>query len=451
MKAPISFFIGLALACTGLTACQSKYESLDKENIRALLEGPTLSDCCPSSCANCSLTPPLAFPEAEGFGKYTWGGRGGKVYIVDNLNDSGPGSLREAVEASGARIVVFRTDGVIHLESPLRIVNDSITIAGQTAPGDGICLTDCPLSISASEVIVRYIRCRLGDKNARDADALTGGRYGQKNVILDHISVSWSIDECLSIYKTENLTVQWCLIANSLNHSKHTKGSHGFGGIWGGYNATFHHNLLANHSSRNPRFSSVEGTKNVDYRNNVVYNWGYKAAYGGGRYGEINFVDNYYKAGPATTSTERFLSVSDDGTSRYYVSGNFVEGQEEITENNRLGVGGKNPDEAVVDTPFPTMPVKTHPTDRLVEVVLEQVGCSFARDRFDRDVVEQVRTGVSTWGNDGLIDEPSQCGGLPVLHHRHPRRDRDRNGIPDAWQRRHGNDIEAYINQIVKN
>ena len=220
----------------------------------------------------------LAFPGAEGFGKYTTGGRGGRVMIVTNLHDSGPGSLREAVESEGPRIVVFAVDGNIHLETPLRIKNDDITIAGQSAPGDGICLTDCALVVDASNVIVRYLRVRVGDKFSTDTDGIGGGRYGQKNVILDHLSVTWSIDECLSIYKTENVTVQWCLVAHSLTRSKHTKGSHGFGGIWGGLKATFHHNLLANHSSRNPRFSSVEGTKSVDHRNNVIYNWGFKSS-----------------------------------------------------------------------------------------------------------------------------------------------------------------------------
>ena len=174
----------------------------------------------------------LAFPSAEGFGKHTVGGRGGKVLLVTNLNDSGEGSLRDAVEKFGARIVVFKLSGTIELKSPLWISNDSITIEGQSAPGDGICLKDFPLIINASEVIVRYIRVRPGDKSGRDYYALSGGGgKNQKNVILDHLSVSWSVDECLSFYRVENLTVQWCLITHSLAASVHTKGNHGFGGI----------------------------------------------------------------------------------------------------------------------------------------------------------------------------------------------------------------------------
>ena len=400
----------------------------------------------------CASAPaePLAFPGAEGFGKYTTGGRGGRVMIVTNLNDHGPGSLREAVEASGPRIVVFEVDGDIHLETPLRIQNDDITIAGQSAPGDGICLCDCQFTVDASNVIVRYIRCRLGDKVAHDSDAVGGGQYGQKNVILDHISASWSIDECLSIYKTENLTVQWCLIACSLRQSKHTKGQHGFGGIWGGLNATFHHNLLAHHSSRNPRFSSVEGTENVDYRGNVVYNWGFLPAYGGGRGGKINFCYNYYKAGPGTDNPAHILNVSDDGTSRYYVEGNFIEGEPAATADNRIAVKGKNPEEAVVDTEFPRMdfPLEKRPAD-LLSAVLKDAGCSLHRDSFDEQVVEQVRTGTAPWGDRGFVNTPDDCGGYPVLAHKEPAPDLNRNGIPDKLERKYS-DIEDYLNSLVR-
>lgn len=194
---------------------------------------------CLLGAVSCIQAQQIAFPGAEGYGKWTIGGRGGRVLTVTNLNDSGEGSFRDAVEQMGPRIVVFAVDGTIELKSPLRVNNDSITIAGQSAPGDGICLKDYPLVVNASNVIIRYIRVRVGDLNNLDSDGLGGGRYGQKNVILDHLSVSWSIDECLSIYKTENLTVQWCLVTHSLNTSVHTKGSHGFGGIWGGYKASF--------------------------------------------------------------------------------------------------------------------------------------------------------------------------------------------------------------------
>ena len=390
----------------------------------------------------------LAFPGAEGFGKYTTGGRGGRVMIVTSLEDSGPGTLREAVEAEGPRIVVFEVDGDIHLKTPLRINNDDITIAGQSAPGDGICLCDLPMIVNASNVIVRYIRCRLGDANVEDNDAVSGGNYGQKNVILDHISASWSIDECFSIYKTENLTVQWCLIACSLRQSHHTKGQHGFGGIWGGLNATFHHNLLAHHSSRNPRFSSVEGTENVDYRGNVVYNWGFKAAYGGGRNGRINFCQNYYKPGPGTTGPN-ILDVSDDGTSRYYVAWNYVEGNPEATADNRLVVGGKNPEEAVVSSPYQFSPVEMQEPAALFSTVLKGAGCSLRRDSFDTEVVRQVRTGTAPWGDKGFVNSPSDCGGYPVLKHREPRKDLNRNGIPDALEGRYS-DIEDYLNSLVK-
>lgn len=410
----------------------------------------------------------LAFPGAEGFGKYTTGGRGGRVMVVTNLNDSGPGSLREAVESSGPRIVVFAVDGDIHLETPLRIANDDITIAGQSAPGDGICLTDCALVVDASNVIVRYLRVRVGDKFETDTDGVGGGRYGQKNVILDHLSVTWSIDECLSIYKTENLTVQWCLVTHSLTRSKHTKGSHGFGGIWGGYKATFHHNLLANHSSRNPRFSSVEGTKSVDHRNNVIYNWGFKSAYGGGRYGEINMVNNYYKPGPGTEHRSHILDVSEDGTSRYYLAGNYVEGSDEVSAQNRLGVGGPNPAEAVVDTPFPYEPIAEDTPRRAYERVLIGVGCSHARDAYDRRVLEQVAEGTARWGTNGFIDTPDQVGGLPQLKRGVALPDRDGDGMPDAWEEAHGlnpddasdaaghqldpgyTNIEVYLNSLVE-
>ena len=443
----------------------------------------------------CMQAQQIAFPGAEGYGKWTVGGRGGRVLTVTNLNDSGEGSFRDAVEQTGARIVVFAVDGTIELKSPLRINNDSITIAGQSAPGDGICLKDYPLVVNASNVIIRYIRVRVGDQYRLDSDGVGGGRYGQKNVILDHLSVSWSIDECLSIYKTENLTVQWCLVAHSLNTSVHTKGNHGFGGIWGGYKATFHHNLLANHASRNPRFSSVDGTKWVDYRNNVVYNWGFKTAYGGGHHAEINMVNNYYKPGPASQH-HRLLDVAEDGTGRYYVAGNVMAGDDAVTRDNHSAItdcagkcyipgrksagsdsgiapeaiptSGEECASCLVGSPFPSDPIHEDAPVVAYQRILESVGCSFSQDSYDREVLRQVREGIGTFGTNGIINSQEDVGGWPVLQAGKALKDTDGDGMPDDWESKHGlnpkstsdasaytlnedyTNIEVYLNSLCR-
>ncbi len=434
---------------------------------KTLIFGLTLSAAVMSMAAENVV----AFPGAEGYGKYTVGGRGGRIIKVTNLNDSGPGSFREAVEAKGARIVVFDVDGTIELQSPLRIDNDSITIAGHSAPGDGICLKDYPLVVNGSEVIVRYIRVRPGDRHNLDSDGLGGGRYGQKNVIIDHCSVSWSIDECLSIYKTENLTVQWCLVAHSLNQSVHTKGSHGFGGIWGGYKATFHHNLLANHASRNPRFSSVDGTKWVDFRNNAIYNWGFKSGYGGGHHAEINMVGNYYKPGPASEH-HRIFDVADDATGRYYIAGNVMEGDDDVTYDNRKGVtdrpgkpymrnrksakpeSGISPDavplqgeatpSCLVDNPFPFEPIEEDTPMQAYMKILADGGCSFSRDTYDKEIMRQVAAGLGENGRNGIINTPEDVGGWPRLEAGIPKIDSDGDGIPDEWEIANGLNPDNY-------
>lgn len=443
----------------------------------------------------CVQAQQIAFPGAEGYGKWTAGGRGGRVLTVTNLNDSGEGSFRDAVERTGVRIVVFAVDGTIELKSPLRINNDSITIAGQSAPGDGICLKDYPLVVNAGNVVIRYIRVRVGDRYRLDSDGVGGGRYGQKNVILDHLSVSWSIDECLSIYKTENLTVQWCLVAHSLNTSVHTKGSHGFGGIWGGYKATFHHNLLANHASRNPRFSSVDGTKWVDYRNNVVYNWGFKTAYGGGHHAEINMVNNYYKPGPASQH-HRLLDVAEDGTGRYYVAGNVMEGDDAVTRDNHSAItdcagkcyipgrksagtdSGISPEaipapgeecaSCLVGSPFPGEPIPEDTPAIAYQRVLESVGCSFSQDAYDCEVLRQVKEGIGTFGINGIINSQEDVGGWPALKAGKALEDSDGDGMPDVWESKHGlnpksasdasaytldgnyTNIEVYLNSLCR-
>ncbi|MDR0414604.1 MAG: hypothetical protein LBH84_04220 [Prevotellaceae bacterium] len=379
----------------------------------------------------------LAFPTAEGYGKYATGGRGGRVIVVSNLSDAGAGSLRDAIEQEGRRIIVFSVSGTIELQSTLRLVNGDVTIAGQSAPGDGICLKGYPFSVGADNVIVRYLRFRLGDVNRVENDALTGGRC--KNVIIDHCSASWSVDECLSLYKIENLTVQHCLVAQSLHTSLHFKGSHGFGGIWGGNKASFHHNLIAHHASRNPRFAS-DGSKSVDYRNNVVYNWGFKSAYGGGQHGEINMVANYYKPGPATRPDVRscIVEAAADGTSAYYLADNVVEGYPDVSRDNWLGARGVFLERR--DVPVPFEPVAQQTAQEAYNAVLGEAGCSHRRDSYDSMVVEQVRTGAAgkggsfDGGNNGIINSQDEVGGWPALKSLPAPADADGDGMPDAWE-----------------
>ena len=287
-----------------------------------------------------------AFPGAEGHGKYVTGGRGGRIIYVTNLNDdNNPGSLRYALNQTGPRIILFKVSGTIQLKSKLGITKGDVTIAGQTAPGDGITLRDYPVDVSSDNVIIRFIRFRMGDAAMQEGDAL-GGRF-HKNIIVDHCSTSWSTDECTSFYVNENFTLQWCLISESLRNSVHDKGAHGYGGIWGGKNASFHHNLLASHDSRNPRLGESAGTAFaltdlVDLRNNVIYNWQGNSCYGGEAM-NVNIVNCYYKPGPATTKKERIISIDKNkvaGTAvydkwgKFYINGNVLSASTLATEDN---------------------------------------------------------------------------------------------------------------------
>lgn len=410
----------------------------------------------------------LAFPGAEGYGRFTTGGRGGAVYIVTKLTDDGSvGTLRWAINQVGARTVVFAISGTIHLTSKLRILEDSITIAGQTAPGDGICLADYTLSIDADNVIIRYIRSRMGSVYMNEDDAMSG--TGNDDIIIDHCSMSWSIDECGSFYDNLNFTMQWCLLAESLYASGHVKGNHGYGGIWGGLGASFHHNLLSSHTSRNPRFCGARyhdtspETEIVDFRNNVIFNWGFNSAYGG-ELGQQNMVNNYYKAGPATQLTKKNRIVQIDRGSyanpgKWYIDGNYVNGYPDITANNWAG-GAQGADAANdsfrVYIPFPFAPVTTQTAEDAYVSVLANVGATLPkRDVWDTRIVSEVQTEAclygDSWGaNSGIIDLEINVGGWPILNSLPALIDTDLDGMPDNWETDNGlNPNDASDRNIV--
>jgi hypothetical protein len=444
------------------------------------------------------LAQQLAFPTAEGFGRYATGGRGGAVYEVTNLSDnpSSPsvGSLRYAIKQSGARTIVFRVSGNIALRDYLKITNGNVTIAGQTAPGDGICLQNYSLSVQSSNVIIRYIRSRFGDTTiVRNADGSpvinsTTGKPQHieddaahsmgngdtsttyRNIIVDHCSFSWAMDEDASFYDIMNFTMQWCIISESMYRSFHTKGNHGYGGIWGGMGSSFHHNLLADNSSRNPRFCgaryhlSTWQTEIVDFRNNVIFNWGFNSAYGG-ESGRHNMINNYYKTGPATSAGKyryRIINPSDTTIqvyphSKWYVAGNYIEGNASVSADN-WGTNwnsGVQPDASTLpqDTfrllsPLTVAPVTTQTAPDAFASVVAGAGCTLPkRDSADLRVINQTTTGIATGGATyiptgshvgsggfGIIDSPTDVGGWPVLNSPPPPTDTDHDGMPDDWE-----------------
>jgi len=414
----------------------------------------------------------IAFPGAEGFGKYTTGGRGGKVYIVTNLHDSGPGSLREAIRKKEPRIITFAISGTIALESPLDINYGDVTIAGQSAPGDGVCLRNFPMKIKSNNVIVRYIRFRLGDEKAQQDDAVSATE--QENIIIDHCSMSWATDECASFYHNKNFTLQWSIISESLNQSVHEKGEHGYGGIWGGEGVSFHHNLLAHHTSRMPRFSGSSTTANSvnelgDFRNNVIYNWASNNSYGGEK-GRYNVVNNYYKPGPATKSKKPWMVNPSSPYGKFYLSGNVLIGNEGVSANNWAGVKADHPDSARADQPFSAVAIHEQKATEAFELVLRNAGASFKRDALDVRIVTEVRSGTATNGKDknGIIDSQKDVGGWPELKSLTAQKDTDADGMPDVWEvkwKLNPNDaadasgkslrptysnVEVYLNELVK-
>lgn len=414
-----------------------------------------------------------AFPGAEGFGAVATGGRGGKVYHVTNLSDDGKaGSLRYAVNQSGARTIVFDVSGIIELNSALSISKGDITIAGQTAPGDGICIKNYNVYVNADNVVIRFLRFRMGtDKpdgyNADgtpylDRDAIWG--RSRSNIIIDHCSMSWCTDECASFYGNKNFTMQWCLIAESLRGSFHPKGYHGYGGIWGGQGASFHHNLLAHHDSRNPRLCGSRYTNQpdlelVDLRNNVFYNWGSTNSGYAGEGGNYNFINNYYKSGPATGKSIKyriFEAYADDGSNsqpkgvygHFFLSGNFMNEKGENWDWNGMDVNLNNKSDLTKDmirsnSAFAVSSVTTHSASAAFDKVLALAGASLRRDAVDARISGEAKNGTFTYsgsvlGGKGIIDSPADVGGWPKYNSTAAPLDSDGDGMPDSWEAAHG-------------
>lgn len=425
-----------------------------------------------------------AFPGAEGYGKYTTGGRGTPnspttVFAVTNLTDiNSPGSLRHALQAPAAhRTIVFRVGGTIRLNSRLRIPANT-TIAGQTAPGGGICIADHPVVISGDNVIVRYLRFRLGDRHQNQGmvDGSGGddafGNLGNKNIIIDHCSVSWSSDEALTVYRGDSITLQWNIVSEPLNYSYHFEEggtdfqTHGYGGIWGSRHGSFHHNLIMHIKGRAPRFSGSSsypaGIKDhCDFRNNVIYNWSDYST-NGGEDGEYNVVNNYYKYGPDTRSgnpsgiprSGMIMNPSKSGSLPYpkvYLTGNYVDGHPEITASNWLGIapaGGSLADTGTikVDTPFVVDELTTQSAEEAYLSVLADAGASLPlRDTLDQRLVNDVvnRTGriIDVQGghphgtpfNETVDAWPTLAPGEAPI-------DTDNDGMPDDWELAEGLD-----------
>ena len=393
---------------------------------------------------------PVAFPGAEGFGAHAEGGRGGDVYTVTNTNDAGAGSLREGIAtAIGPRTILFAVSGIIDLESKLKVDSDYITIAGQTAPGDGICLRNYPLIIQADHVIVRYIRSRLGTGAQQQSDAIsiTDG----SNIILDHCSASWSVDETLSAQseRVDLLTVQWCMVTESLTNSIHEKGNHGFGGIIGALRQSYHHNLFAHHTTRNPKVSWRRHGE-VDFRNNIIYNWGFNSHYDGS-VSAMNWVNNYMKSGPGTKSDvrDRIFEIynrdeaPDAATyeGQLYATGNYVWGYPGVTADNWSGIDyGPGANELLnrVDREFDYPAISPQTAEDAYGQVLPGAGASLARDRIDARIVAEVMAGTSTHGTNGHIDSPADVGGWPEYNSLVAPVDGDLDGMPDSWETANG-------------
>lgn len=446
-----------------------------------------------------------AFPGADGAGKYTTGGAGGTVYTVTSLkDDSSQGTLRWAINQKGARTIVFAVSGIIELQQPLKVRNGDLTIAGQTAPGDGICLKNYTFNIQADNVIVRFIRSRMGADIVQKGDDAMNAYQSHRNIIIDHCSLSWSTDECGTFYDNRNLTLQWCIISESLANSIHEKGAHGYGGIWGGQPASFHHNLLAHHTNRTPRLCGSRYTgkpdeEKVELFNNVIYNYGSEGAYAG-EGGSYNFLNNYYKPGPYTATKSSynrlFTAYADDGTNtnakgvygHFYFDGNYMDAtcsklsdkqrtaMAKVNADNTAGLILKNDfaskDDVLAKSSFNIAEhTSLQPTAEAYESVLRLAGASLKRDACDARIVEEVRQGTYTYegsngSTNGMIDQPADVGGWPEYQSADAPKDSDGDGMPDEWEKAHGlnpdaadgsaynlssqyTNLEVYLNDLV--
>jgi hypothetical protein len=406
-----------------------------------------------------------AFPGAWGGGMYSFGGRGGKVYAVTSLADAGPGTFREACNAVGPRVVVFHVAGTIRLKNRVRIRAPYITIAGQTAPGDGVCIRGATVCIDTHDVVIRHLRFRRGETDvANRDDSLGGNPVG--NILLDHVSASWGLDENLSMYRhmyrpkgggkelklpTVNITIQWSISSEALDTYNHSLGS-----TIGGHNSTFHHNLWACNAGRNP---SIGMDGDFNFLNNVLYNWRHRTVDGGDQKSKYNIINNYYKPGPATpASAVAYRVLRPDGRrgpvkasprewGRAYVSGNAVAGNASVTKDNWAGGvqidGAEDPAVILprvrVDKPFPMAEAPLQSASGAYDAVLEHAGATRPRrDAVDRRIIEQVRRGTVTadtrWG---IITDVRQVGGYPE-YKGEPVKDTDGDGMPDEWETKIG-------------
>ena len=412
---------------------------------------------------------PRAFPGAEGGGMYATGGRGGKIYHVTSLEDSNTqGTLRFGIESAERPLtIVFDVAGTIALQKQLQIKKGDLTIAGQTAPGDGICIKNYTFRIHANNVIVRFIRCRMGDEKKTEDDAMqVMDKYGDsfEKIIIDHCSVSWCTDECASFYGMKDFTFQWNIVSESLRNSIHDKGAHGYGGIWGGTNATYHHNLLAHHDSRNPRIDHdyVSHQKGpVSIFNNVVYNWKTNSCYGGesssnngSDYRKYNFFNNYYKPGPVTPSSHIWFvqpttSCSNCGGTilpgHFYMNGNILYGKDDVNSDNWKGTTASDNVISKIKATEPFLfpesqsSLSLQGAEDAFNAVLTYAGASFTRDIIDERLASEARNGSFTYtgskgGTKGIIDTQEDVGGWPEYKSGEDIHDSDADGMPDWFE-----------------